>query len=265
MGAVYLAASDESSGANSFSDFQITGWLAPEHDWRRFFAPAWRERVLDRSPEIPYLHITEMRSREWRDSQGITELQASDRLDEASNIINTLGSLYPVQIKVPGQDFRRLFQRIEFQGSSGGRKRYEPDYYAFVPYAYAVLCRVKIKFPDAERVDFMVEQKSGITRQIQDFHESLPNALHHIDRADLIPLVGEFIPGTKQDIPLQAADFLCWHSQRAEAETLDESDARRWNRMAKMKGFSFEMTEELMMPLAEAFQREEKRLRASAS
>ena len=265
MGTVYLAASDESSGANSLSDFQITGWLAPEQDWQRFFAPAWQERVLDRSPKIPFLHVTDMRSRTWREEHSITQLQANDRLDEASDIINTMGSLYPVQIKVVGRDFRKLFHQTEFQTSSGARKRYEPDYYAYLPYAYALLCGVKIMFSEAERIDFMVEQKSGITPQMQGFHESLPEALRHIDRSDLLPLLGKFIPGMKQDIPLQAADFLCWHSQRAEAETLDESDARRWYRMARMKGFSFEMTEELMRPLAEAFQQEEKRLKASAS
>ena len=263
--AVFLAASDESSGASSFTDFQITGWLAPEQDWYRFFNPAWQERVLDRSPKIPYLHVTETRSRTWREKHGITRLQANDRLDEASDIIDTMGNLYPVQIKVAGRDFRNLFQQAQFQTASGARKRYEPDFYAFLPYAYAVLCGVKIMFPEAERVDFMVEQKSGITPHMQAFHESLPEALRHIERSDLLSIMGGFIPGSKQDIPLQAADFLCWHSQRAEAGTLDECDARRWNRMARMKGFSFEMTEQLMRPLAEAFQQEEKRLRASAS
>ena len=265
MGVVYLAASDESSGANFFSDFLVTGWLAPEEDWFRFFNPAWQQRVLDREPKIPYLHVTEMRSRAWRETHGITQLQANDRLDEASNIIDTLGSLYPMQVKVLGQDFRTLFQGVEFQGSSGGRKRYEPDFYAFVTYIYAVLCRVKVKFPEAERVDFLVEQKSDFTRLMQDFHESMPNALRHIDRADLIPLVGKFISGTKEDIPLQAADFLCWHSQRAQAEKLEESDFRRWSPMAAMKGFSFEMKSDLMGLLATAFQREQKRLAASAS
>lgn len=265
MGIVFLAASDESNGANSLGDFQTTGWLAPESDWYQFFNPAWRERVLDKPPRIPYLHVTEMRSRTWREEHGITRLDADDRLDEAVDIIKTLGSLRPVQIKVMGGDFRKLFHQTEFKTEKGARKKYEPDYYAYLPYAYAVLCRVKITFPDAERIDFMVEQKSGITPQMQGFHESLPASLRHIGRSDLVPLVGKFIPGSKQDIPLQAADFLCWHSQRAEAGTLDENDIRRWNPMARMKGFSFDMTKELMMPLAEAFRQKEKSLEAGAS
>ena len=254
---VFLAASDESSGATSSSDFQCTGWLAPEQDWSQFFIPAWRERVLDGPPKIPYLHVTEMRSRAWREKHGISSLDAERRLDEAASIIATMGSLYPLKVKIGGSLFRKLFQKTQFAVASGARKRYEPDYNAFLTYAYAVLCRVKVKFPDAERVDFLVEQKFDITKHSQEFFETLPNSLRHIGRADLIPLLGTFTQGSKEKAPLQAADFLCWHSQRADAGTLELNDIRRWNPMARKKGFSFDVPDELMTALAEAFEKHE--------
>jgi hypothetical protein len=188
--AVFVSASDESSGSNQLDDFQCTGWLAPEPDWSKLFAPPWQQLVLDGPPKIPYLHVTDMRSRKWRETNGITRIDAENRMDEAGKIIATTPSLYPLKIKVAGPIFKKLFEPHQLLAVSGGRKRYEPDYYAFVIYAYAVLCRVKIKFPEAEKVDFIVERKSSLTTHIQDFYESLPDALRHINREDLLPLLG---------------------------------------------------------------------------
>lgn len=253
--AVFVSASDEGSGANHLCPFEVTGWIAPEEDWSRFFAPAWQSRVLDGPPKIPYLHVTEIRSKSWRAQYGLTQSQADDRLDEAANVIGTMGSLYPVRIVLDGGLFRRTFATHKLLATTGGVKRYEPDYYAFMTYAYAVLCRVKIKHPEAEKVDFVVEYKAGITEHLRGFYESLPNALRHIKRPDLIPLLGEFIPGSKERVPLQAADFLCWHTQRADADRLTFEDWRRWQPMAHKKGFSFSVTEDLLTGLAEAFEK----------
>lgn len=250
---VFVSASDESSGADHLCDFQCSGFVAPEADWSQFFAPAWQERVLNGPPKIEYLHVTEMRSRSWREKNGVTEIDAEKRLDEAASIIDTMGSLYPVKIRVNGPVFRRLYAPHQIVVASGAHKRYEPDYYAFIYYVYVVLARITIRHPDAEKVNFVVEQKSTITTHIRELYESMPDALRHIDRSDLIPLLGEFIPGTKERIPLQAADFLCWHSQRADAGTLEEADVRRWNPLAKKLGFSFDVPEKLMKQLAEAF------------
>ncbi len=256
--AVFVSASDEGSGANHLCQFEVTGWLAPEEDWYHFFAPAWQFRVLDGPPRIPYLHVTEIRSKKFRAKYGLTELQADDRLDAAASVIGALGSLYPVRIALDGGLFRQVFASHKLLAVSGGVKRYEPDYYAFnayaYAYAYAVLARVKINHPEAEKVDFIVENKAGITKHLSDFYDSMPNALRHIGREDLIPLVGEFIPGSKDRVPLQAADFLCWHTQRADAHNLTLQDWRRWVPMANKKGFSFTVTKDLLTGLADAFE-----------
>src|SRR5437867_6435711 len=98
--AVFVSGSDETSGKTQRDSFLFAGWVAPEEDWSRYFAPAWQERVLDGPPIIPYLHMTEMRSRSWRDQFGISQLDADDRIDEALRLIDTMQSLYPVGIKV---------------------------------------------------------------------------------------------------------------------------------------------------------------------
>jgi hypothetical protein len=185
--AVFVSASDESSGANHLSDFQCSGFFAPETDWSRFFVPAWQERVLDGPPKIVYLHVTEMRSRSWREKNRLTERDAENRLDEASSVIATMGSLYPVKINIAGALFRKLYAPHDFLAASGGRKRFEPDYLAFVAYAYAVLKRISIKHPDAKKVDFIVEVKSLVTKHIGELYESLPDALQHIGHPELIP------------------------------------------------------------------------------
>ncbi|HEY1679394.1 MAG TPA: DUF3800 domain-containing protein [Candidatus Sulfotelmatobacter sp.] len=251
--AVFVSASDEGSGANHLCQFEVTGWLAPEDDWSRFFAPAWQSRVLDGPPRIPYLHVTEIRSKKFREKYGLTQLAADNRLDEAASVIGAMGSLYPVRIALDGGLFRQVFASHKLLAVTGGIKRYEPDYYAFMTYAYAVLCRVQIRHPEAEKVDFIVENKAGITKHLSGFYDSLPNALRHIGREDLIHLVGEFIPGSKERVPLQAADFLCWHTQRADAQTLTLQDWRRWVPMANKKGFSFAVTRDLLTGLADAF------------
>jgi hypothetical protein len=124
---------------------------------------------------------------------------------------------------------------------------------------YAVLCRVKIKHPEAGQVDFIVENKAEITKHLSGFYDSMPNALRHVGREDLIPLLGKFIPGSKERVPLQAADFLCWHAQRADADTLTLEDRRRWHPMAQKKGFSFTVAKDLLTGLADAFEKHEEK------
>lgn len=82
----------------------------------------------------------------------------------------------------------------------------------------------------------------------------MPVGLDHIKRPELIPLLGEFIPAGKDRVPLQAADYLCWHSQRHDANMLDdERDARRWNTIAQRKGFNLPLAADLLTDLAQPF------------
>src|SRR5439155_17281293 len=98
--AVFVSGLDETAGKTHRDTFLLAGFVAPEHDWSRFFAPAWQERVLDGPPSIPYLHMTEIRSRKWRERYGLSQLQADDRIDEAIILLDTMATLYPVGVHV---------------------------------------------------------------------------------------------------------------------------------------------------------------------
>jgi hypothetical protein len=252
--AVFLAASDESSGANAFGMYHYAGWIAPLPDWSLYFTPAWQERVLDGPPKIPYLHMTEMRSKAWRQQWGITETNMDERLDEAARVINEMGCLYPLKVTIDASIFRQLYKPHKMVAESGGKKDMEPDFLAFCSYVLAVLSQVQFKHPEVEKVDFLVENNSEITKHIYELYKSLPASLNGIGKSELVPLVGEFIPGGKERVPLQAADYLCWHSQRAEAQMLsDIRDLRRWNTIAHRKGFNLPLPTSVLTALAQKF------------
>lgn len=251
--AVFLAVSDETYGGDVFSFYHFAGWIAPEPDWSQFFVPAWQERVLDGPPRIEYLHMTEMRSRAWREKWKITEIDMDERLDEAARVIDQSGSLYPLNITIDSSKFRPLYKDHKVKLPSGGSKVFQPDFLAFVAYAHAVLGKIHMKNPEAEKVDFVVENNSDITKYIHELYKTLPAALEYIGAPELIPLLGDFSPAGKECIPLQAADYLCWHLRRAQAQTLDDRDSRRWNTISARKGFNLPVSTSLLTGLSEAF------------
>lgn len=65
---VYLAVMDETQ--NGKGDFTLGGFVGPDSDWREHFMPAWDERVLGGKVRIPYLHMTDIRSRGGEPSRG---------------------------------------------------------------------------------------------------------------------------------------------------------------------------------------------------
>lgn len=253
--AVFVAASDETSGGNVFSVYHYAGWIAPEPDWTLYFAPAWQERVLDGPPKIPYLHMTEMRSKAWRNQYGITEADAEERLDEAARVIDQMGSFFPLMFTINGADFNPLYKEHKVIVASGGSKDFQPDFLAFIAYAYGVLKYVHDKHPSAEQVDFLVENNSEITKHIYEFYKSMAGALNHIGAPELIPLLGRFLPGGKDRVPLQAADYLCWHSRRADSDTLDRRDAARFGTIASRKGARLIIPKEVMTGLSDSFRK----------
>jgi hypothetical protein len=104
--AVFLAAADESDGAFQRGPFLFGGFVAPTNDWIDWFVPAWEERVLNRHPAIPYLHMVDIRSARWREKNGLTWDDAEHRVDEATRIIGSMGSLMPVRTLMDGRQPR---------------------------------------------------------------------------------------------------------------------------------------------------------------
>lgn len=78
--AVFVSFSDESETAGFFHHAGLIAW---EKEWDKVFAPAWQMCVLDRLPKIEYLHMTEIRSKAWREKMGLSREEAELRVNAA--------------------------------------------------------------------------------------------------------------------------------------------------------------------------------------
>lgn len=245
--AVFVSASDETLGGGIFHH---AGWLAPESDWATIFTPAWQQSVLDGPPRIPYLHMTDIRSRKWREENGVSSIDAENRVDAAFNVIGRMNTLYPLCSQTTADVFVRLFREHKIRTNKGAIKRYEPDHLCFLGYIYLVLNYAHVKHPDTERVDFIVERKNGVFDQMKEFYESLAEMFEALGSPELIRFMGDLIPGGKERIPLQAADVLCWHTQRAELRSFTGVDGERYKSIAQRPGIIQRWTNEELEEMA---------------
>ncbi|HXP79855.1 MAG TPA: hypothetical protein VN976_08110 [Verrucomicrobiae bacterium] len=251
--AVFISGSDENSGKHHRDTFFFGGWVGPEEDWSRFFAPAWQERVLAGPPKIPYLHMTDIRSKSWRGKWGLSRLDAEDRIDEAFILLDQMQTFYPIGLYLDAGFVRDQFKEMKVvSNATGAAKNFDPDYLCFLAYAYTVLNWVHLNNPEAEKVDFIVEINGHITKYIQEFHATLSEGLAVIGCPELAELLGQLIPGDKERVPLQAADLLLWYSAR-DKSTLDEREARRYFTIAHRKGARIPMSNEMLLKLKESF------------
>jgi hypothetical protein len=253
--AVFLSASDESDGGHHRSDFWHGGWIGPETDWFNYFAPAWQERVLDATPKIPYLHMTEIRDHDWRQEHGVSWLQAQDKMDEAAILLDQMGSLYPITIRANAGAFLDAHGTKKVFKNEGDKKpsRFLIDHYSFNAYIFAVLSYIHIRHPDAEKVDFMVERKDGVWEKLKQFHDGFGPSLDHVNRPELKKYMGDFIPVGKERVPVQMADMLCWHVSRDELNLLKGRDAMRAATIFNRKGKRINLPDELHGNLARSF------------
>ena len=244
---VFVAASDETSGADERGWFVHAGFVAPEADWSDWFTPAWKERVLDGPPAIPFLHLAAIRRPEEQARYGLSSRQADERIAEAVRIVSSLGSLYLVSSMLEVPHFAaqfasaRLIKRVEPQPAVG---EFKPDYLPFLGFAIVVLQYVSHAHPEAQQVKFVVEHKQGVTPLIEDFYQGLQRNLANSGLKHLIPLIGELVPASKDCIPLQAADLFCWHLQRVNSARCDEIDRTRCRKLMQRPGSLHRWTRE---------------------
>lgn len=240
--AVFVAAADESSSGNRDGAFIYGGLVAPEIDWREWFAPAWEARVLNLSPPIPYLHMVDIRSPKWRFQHGLRVIDAERRLDEACRVVGGMGSLFLVTSRIDEDVFRK--SRIIIREPKKAAFFLEPDLLCFFYFAHVVLKYVHQEFPEIEKVDFVVERNGKITSHIKEFYSLMGEVYKETPDAALSDLLGDLIPGGKDRVPLQAADVVCWHDRRFEAGNLSSEDKRRYGILAKKNGYRHEWTHE---------------------
>jgi hypothetical protein len=252
--AVFVSASDESAGKNRQDQFVFAGLVASDRDWSEIFSPAWQRLVLDGPPSIPYLHMTEMRSRPWREEQGLLLEEAEKRIDEAVAVIQAADFLVPIGVKVSGADMCDEFAPFKVKSPKRNPATFEPDFLCFLGYAKMTLEFVSKEHKDCERLDFWVEQNGKITDYIQDFHADLNRAFTELGRPDLAKLVGELVPVGKDRMPVQAADVLCWHTARAQNPgKMDQPSFRRYERLSRKNGWLETLNRDTVQQLADSF------------
>lgn len=235
MGVVFQADGDETERGNQTGPFVFGGWVAPVLDWQDKLAPEWEERVLNGRPVLPYLHVAELLSRDGRAKYGLTRKQAEARIEKAIKVIRRVPSLTPVWTNIDGGHFRDAFKgtRMIRRTMQPGVFPLEPDYMGFHGFAIAVLIYISKQHPNAETVDFLIEEKPPVTHRMKDFFDSLPQALQARGFPHLVPLIGEFIPGGKKRVPLQAADLMLWYARATKSEGCSEIEQRRFNRLVE--------------------------------
>lgn len=192
---------------------------------------------------MPHLHMTEIKNSAWCSQYGLSRLAAENRIDEAFEVIDTLGSLIPVTVYVDAGKVRDSFVTAKVVAAGGSRSTFEPDFLCFLGYAYSVLLYVDVYHPEAEKVNFTVEQ-GNVTKYIKEFHSTLAAGLAALEKPSPSRLAGELISGDKKRIPLQAADLLCWYTARSRRpETMSDADKRRFTKIAHRDGILEGLTE----------------------
>ena len=248
--AVFVSFSDESETAGFFHHAGLIAW---ENEWDKLFVPAWQMYVLDRPPKIEYLHMTEIRSRAWREKRGLSREEAELRVNAAVNLICKMKAKWAFQIcSTTRTEYIAEVGPLHWKHPKARRKMLRPDHLCWFGYMHTVLETVNRLYKGVHRVDFVIENKTGIFLDIRRLHDEFRLAFDE-QAPYLSPLIGEVIPGGKDRIPLQAADVLCWYSQRAAAQTLEGEDIGRWAALAERPGEWHNWTRGEVVELSEAW------------
>lgn len=250
--AVFLSASDETSGEKIFHH---AGYVAPLAAWTDVLIPAWDEKVLKGPPRLDEFHVTELRSRSWREKNGITQEDAEARIDAAVDIIWETKGILALRSTVDGAHFDNQASGLQFKLNDSRRApaNFVVDYPSFHGYIYLALTTLAA-YPKTEKVDFVIEIKDEVLPAMLEFHKGLRESFRNIGLPHLAEIIGELMPGDKKKIPLQAADLLCWHTQRLAASTrnpktiFSEVDNKRLTKLTRFgigQTWSRQMMEEL--------------------
>jgi len=232
--AVYVAYSDEAAIAGSEGEFLVAGYVAAENEWP-WMERAWQDRVLDGPPAIPYLHMVEIRDRPWRNEHGLSYYQGEQRVDEAIRVLYSTGSLFAYASVIKRCDLRETVQ------TKYTRRKYipvgidQPDYACFMGFAGALLEHFQGMLSDIDRVDFVISEKQCVSKNMGLILDTLKLRVQEPVRASLIGNIR--IGKMDTEVPLQAADVLCWHIQRYFSGVFDRTlEDRMWYLLKERTG-----------------------------
>jgi len=221
---VFVSYSDEAGIADPSGEFLVAGYVAPEGEWP-FVASAWQERVLDGPPKIPYLHMTEIRSEHWRKRYGLSLDDSEQRIGEAVNIMHSTGYITAVMSLIKRSDLLGAVQDRFRRGKRVPLGLNEPDYFCYPAYFEVMAQQVHIRYPEAEKINFVVSKKEKVTHHLEEFHGIVKQRI----APEMAGLIGDFMPASMElQLPLQCADLLCWYFQRHYAKNMDRTDEGRF-------------------------------------
>jgi hypothetical protein len=243
--AVFLAACDETGTHDGRGNFYSGGYMAPTLDWVHHFTPAWEDRVLNREPRIPYLHMTSIRSKAWRAKHGISGVEAERRVDSACDVIASTGSLFLITARINEGLWRDRFKSfgiIRENTKQVAVDRMPPDLQSFFGFVTVAL-QYGVE-SGAEKVDFIIERKHRVTQVLLDMFEKLRGNYPELGEPEYAALMGKLVAGGKDHVPLQAADLACWHVQRQDQQMLDPIDYKRMRTIGSKFGQPFHMKDE---------------------
>jgi hypothetical protein len=211
---VYVSFSDESASADGKGYFLIAGYIAKETEWPEF-SRRWQDDILDPQPKIPYIHMTEIRSREWRETHGISREQANEKVNKAVGLITNCDYISAYTARLPEGFYSEIRERFKEKGFGLGKHHTHPDYPCFAAFAMGVVQDMASKHSDITKITFNISRKKYVENYIRDL---VRDAIvrHFADfRPGLENLVGDVVPLSMEDHkPLQAADVFGWHLQR---------------------------------------------------
>ena len=210
---VYVSYTDETEVKNG--RFLIAGYVANETDWPKF-SEQWDKEIIKSEPPIPYLHMVDIRSKEWRDKHGITREQAEEKVNRAVDLIYRSSGLITAYVSnISTTKHTEMSKSIEGQGAEFKRHHNYPDYFAFIAYLWGTLNDVASHEPRLRKIVYFVSRKRYVSHYLESVREAFARALRELN-SHLEEFLGDVLPLDMQDhMPLQAADVLCWHLQRS--------------------------------------------------
>lgn len=194
--AVFEAYSDEAGVADPAGEFLISGYVADQNEWP-WVTRAWQDRVLDGTPKLPYLHMTKIRSEQWRQRHGISFNESEERVAEAVRVLRSMGALSALCSVIKRGDLETAIHSKFEQKKQVPIGLDEPDYLCFVAHAAFVLGEVSKKYPDASRVNFVVSRKQKVTHHLNETVKWMKQNFNEVYPA-IAPLFGDLRPGSME-------------------------------------------------------------------
>jgi len=235
---VYVSYTDESQSQDQKGGrFIIAGYVADELKWPDF-SRRWSEEVVTSDPPIPYLHMVEIRSRDWRAKHGINREQAEVKVRKAIEIIAQADFITGYCAHVSEDAYLKALGIFRAEDSKMAAKS-KIDYICFSAYALFLTKKLAAEFPDLRKVVFNISNKQDVSNALQGILHGVMEEMFEKVHPKIYPLFGDFVPlNMENHMPLQAADVFCWHLQRAINMSKQEEPETMRNTIAILtKGF----------------------------